>query len=153
MPFHIVHKDTSTFVPPTLYIDCTKYILSQLQPKEKPSPLKPLRQCNNPRYFPFLRISDGLWLTSKWWYYSMPDSFLESSLSCYPNLKITTVDVDLFVRRGCKRVRDGAMEGSCYSPHSIEGHTVRNLHFLSKNSTLILRKKCRFFFLRGGWTS
>ena len=24
-------------------------------------------------------------------------------------------------------------------------HTVRNLHFLSKNSTLISREKCRFF--------
>ena len=27
-------------------------------------------------------------------------------------------------------------------------HTVRNLHFLSKNSTLISRENCRFFF---GW--
>ena len=31
-------------------------------------------------------------------------------------------------------------------------HTVRNLHFLSKNSTLISRENCRFFFLvKNSW--
>ena len=31
---------------------------------------------------------------------------------------------------------------------SLLGHTVRNLHFLSENSTLISRENCRFFFGR-----
>ena len=30
-------------------------------------------------------------------------------------------------------------------------HTVRNLHFLSKNSTLISRENCRFFWLKMLW--
>ena len=30
-------------------------------------------------------------------------------------------------------------------------HTVRNLHFLSKNSTLISRENCRFFWLKNSW--
>ena len=32
--------------------------------------------------------------------------------------------------------------------YKLQNHTVRNLHFLSKNSTLISRENCRFFF---GW--
>ena len=30
-------------------------------------------------------------------------------------------------------------------------HTVRNLHFLSKNSTLISRENCRFFWVKNSW--
>ena len=30
-------------------------------------------------------------------------------------------------------------------------HTVRNLHFLSKNSTLIFRENCRFFWVKNSW--
>ena len=30
-------------------------------------------------------------------------------------------------------------------------HTVRNLHFLSKNSTLICRENCRFFWMKTSW--
>ena len=31
-------------------------------------------------------------------------------------------------------------------PHALGNHTVRKLHFLSKNSTLITRENCRFFW-------
>ena len=31
---------------------------------------------------------------------------------------------------------------------SKEGRLIRNLHFLSKNSTLISRKYCRFFWVK-----
>ena len=34
------------------------------------------------------------------------------------------------------------------SSFTVRQHTVRNLHFLSKNSTLISRENCRFFW---GW--
>ena len=34
------------------------------------------------------------------------------------------------------------------SRNSIGNHTVRNLHFLSKNSTLISRENCRFFWVK-----
>ena len=30
-------------------------------------------------------------------------------------------------------------------------HTVRNLHFLPKNSTLISRENCRFFLVKNSW--
>ena len=30
-------------------------------------------------------------------------------------------------------------------------HTVRNLHFLSKNTTLISRENCRFFGVKNSW--
>ena len=31
---------------------------------------------------------------------------------------------------------------------AASSHTVRNLHFLSKNSTLISRENCRFFMVK-----
>ena len=44
---------------------------------------------------------------------------------------------------------DGSLVVSRYISHNetflLLGHTVRNLHFLSKNSTLISRENCRFF--------
>ena len=44
--------------------------------------------------------------------------------------------------------RHGATGSSifCVFYLSLPKHTVRNLHFLSKNSTLISRENCRFFF-------
>ena len=33
----------------------------------------------------------------------------------------------------------------------VQFHTVRNLHFLSKNSTLISRENCRFFGVKNPW--
>ena len=35
------------------------------------------------------------------------------------------------------------------TPKSL--HTVRNLHFLSKNTTLTSRKNCRFFWVKNSW--
>ena len=39
----------------------------------------------------------------------------------------------------------------CNSLHCFPKHTVRNLHFLSKNSTLISRENCRFFWEKNSW--
>ena len=38
-----------------------------------------------------------------------------------------------------------------FRPVCLHFHTVRNLHFLSKNSTLIYRENCRFFWVKNSW--
>jgi len=66
-----------------------------------------------------------------------------------PNWSMYMVDVKN--RFGVEQLRN---MGCGYAPRSQYWplkHTVRNLHFLSKNSTLISRENCRFFWMKNSW--